>query len=154
MTGSIEAEKIGRDGRGNAVVVASEAGAGLQTVNECENAGASDETDGIAADLTSERDKDAMDFSLLLFDEANEFVVLLDGFEGLDVDRLPGRAGTVDDTGDAAFEFAANGDDESVTPDGDEVFLGCAVAGELAQRRAEGFFDLALLAFLLAADAV
>ena len=95
-----------------------------------------------------------MDFGLLFFEEADEFVVLLDGFEGLDVDGLAGRTGAVDDAGDAALEFAADGNDEAVAADGDEVFLRGAFGGELAQGGAEGFFDDALLALLLAADAV
>ena len=60
----------------------------------------------------------------------------------------------MDDAGDAALEFAADRDDEAIAADGDEVFLRGALAGELAQCGAEGFFDGALLALLLAADAV
>ena len=48
---------------------------------------------------------------------------------------------------------AADGNDEAVAADGDEIFLRCAVAGELAQRGAEAFFNEALLALLIAADA-
>jgi hypothetical protein len=95
-----------------------------------------------------------VNFGLLFFEQADEFVVLLDGFERLDVDGLAGGAGAVDDAGDAALELGADGDDEAVAADGDEVFLGCAVGGELAQGGAEGFFNDALLALLLAADAV
>jgi len=60
----------------------------------------------------------------------------------------------VDNARDAALELGADGNDEAVAADGDEVFLGGAVRRELAQGGAEGFFNLALLAFLLAADAV
>ncbi len=95
-----------------------------------------------------------MDFGLFFFEEADEFVVLLDGFERLDVDGLARRTGAVDNAGDAALEFAANGNDEPVATDGDEVFLCGTFAGELAQRGAEGFFDGSLLALLLAADAI
>ena len=94
-----------------------------------------------------------MDFGLFFFQEPDEFIVLLDGFEGLDIDRLTGGTGAVDDAGDAALELAAHRDDEAVAADGDEVFLRGAFAGELAERGAEGIFDDALLAFLLAADA-
>ena len=55
--------------------------------------------------------------------------------------------------GDAALELRADGNDEAVAADGDEVFLGCAFLGELAEGGAEAFFDDALLALLLAADA-
>ncbi len=94
-----------------------------------------------------------MDLGLFFFEEADEFVVLLDGFERLDVDGLAGRAGAVNHAGDAALEFAAHGDDEAVAANGDEVFLRGAVGGELAQRGAEALFDDALLAFLLATNA-
>ena len=154
MAGGFEVQPIGRDGGRDAIVVAGEAGAGLQAVDEGENARAFDESGGVAADLAGEGDEDAMDLGLLFFDEADEFVVLLDGFERLDVDGLAGGAGAVDDAGDAALEFAADGNDEAVAANGDEVFLRGAFDGELAQRGAEGLFDDALLAFLLAADAV
>jgi hypothetical protein len=108
MAGGFEAQPIGRDGRGNAVVVAGEAGAGLQAVDQREHARASTRP-RIAADLARERDKDAMNLGLLFFDEADQLVVLLDGFERLDVDRLAGRAGAVDDAGDAALELARTG---------------------------------------------
>ena len=154
VAGGVQAELVGRDGGGDAVVVAGEAGAGEERVDEGENAGAFYERCGVTGYLAGEGDEDAVDFSLFFFEEANEFVILLDGFEGLDVDGLSGRTGAVHDAGDAALEFAADGDDEAVTADGDEVFLRGAFAGELAQCGAEGFFDGALLAFLLAADAV
>src|ERR1035437_6500784 len=107
----------------------------------------------VAADLASESDKNAVDLGLFFFDQANEFVVLLDGFERLDINSLSGRTGAGDNARNAALEFAADGDDEAVAADGDEVFLGCAVAGELAQSGTEAFFDDALLALLIAADA-
>ena len=44
MAGGFEAQQIGRDGGGDAVVVAGEAGAGLQGVDESEDAGAFDES--------------------------------------------------------------------------------------------------------------
>ena len=74
---------------------------------------------------------------MLFFEEADEFVVLLDGFEWLDVDGLAGGAGSVDDAGDAAFLFGFDGDDEAVAADGDEVVLRLAVGGEAAQGGAE-----------------
>ena len=77
--------RVGRD----AVVGAGEAGAGLQAIDERENARAFDERHGVAADLAGEGHEDAVNLGLLLFDEAHQFVVLLDGFERLDVNRLP-----------------------------------------------------------------
>ncbi len=107
----------------------------------------------IAAHLAGERHEDAVNFGLLFFDEAHQLVVLLDGFKRLDVDRLSGRAGAVDDAADAPLELAADGNDEAVAANGDEVFLRGALGGEFAQGGAEALFDDALLALLLAADA-
>ncbi len=154
MAGGFEMQPIRRDGWRDAIVVAGEAGAGQQAVDESEDAGAFDESSGIAADLAGERDEDAVDLGLLFFEQADQLVVLLDGFERLDVDGLAGGAGAVDDAGDAALELAADGNDEAIAANGDEVFLRGAFDGELAQGGAQGFFDGALLALLLAADAV
>ena len=88
MAGGVEAQQIGRDGRGHAIVVAGKAGAGLEAVDQGQDARAFNEAEGVAAYLASERDKDAMNFGLLFFNEADQFVVLLDGFEWLDVDGL------------------------------------------------------------------
>ena len=59
----------------------------------------------------------------------------------------------MNDTTDAPLQFRADGNHEAVAADGDEVILGCAVAGELAQRGAQAFFDEALLPLLIAANA-
>ena len=88
MARGFEAQRSGRDGRRNAIVVAGEAGAGLQAVNQREDARAFNQAMRIAADLAGERDKDAMNLGLLFFNQADQLVVLLDGFERLDVDRL------------------------------------------------------------------
>jgi hypothetical protein len=84
----------------------------------------------VRADEARQGDEDAVDLGLLFFEEADELVVLLDGFEGLDVDGLAGGAGAVDYAGDAALLLGFDGDDEAVAADGDEVFLGVAVGGE------------------------
>ncbi len=150
MAGGLKVEAAGRDGGGYTLVVAGKAGAGLQGIYQGEYARAFHKGFGITADHVSEGDEDAVDFSLFLFEKADELVVLLDGFEGLDVDGLAGGTGAVDDAGDAALELGANGNDEAVAADGDEVVLGGAVAGELAEGGAEALFDEALLALLLA----
>ena len=153
MAGRFEAQQIGRDGWGNAVVVAGKAGARQQAVDQCENAGAIDERRGVGADLAGEGDEDAMDLGLFFFEEADQFVVLLDGFEGLDIHGLARRAGAVHHAADAALELAAHGDDEAVAANGDDVFLRGAFGGKLAQGGAERLLDDAALAVLVAADA-
>ena len=55
--------------------------------------------------------------------QADEFVVLLDGFKRLDIDGLPRGAGAVNHAGDAPLELGANGNHEAVAANGDEVFL-------------------------------
>ena len=83
MASGAQAETIWCDGGGYAVVVTGEAGAGQERVDESEDASAFDESCGIATYLASEGDEDAVNFFLLLFEEADELVVLLDGFERL-----------------------------------------------------------------------
>ena len=78
-----------------------------------------------------------MNLGLLFFDQADQFVVLLDGFERLDVNRLARGAGAVNHAGDAALQLGADGNDEAVAADGDEVFLRCAFRAELAQGGAQ-----------------
>jgi hypothetical protein len=89
MAGAVQAEQFGRDGWGDAVVIAGEPGTGLQAVDKRKDACAFNQTDSINADLAGERNKDAMDLRLLFLNQAYKFVVLLNGFEGLDVYRLP-----------------------------------------------------------------
>ena len=153
MAGGFQAQQIGRNGRGHAVVVAGKAGAGLQAIDQRQHARAFDQAMSVAAHLAGERDKDAVNLGLLFFDQAHQFVVLLDGFQRLDVNRLPRGAGAVNHAADAPLQLGADGNDEAVAANGDEVFLGCAVLGELAQGGAQAFFDEPLLALLLAADA-
>jgi len=90
MAGGLKAQRVGtKDGR-DAVEVAGEAGAGEQAVNQSEDASAIDEGLREGADLTRESNEDAVDFGLLFFEEADQFVVLLDGFKGFDEDCLAG----------------------------------------------------------------
>ena len=71
VTARVQAEPVGCDGGGDAVVVAGKAGAGQQRVDEGEHAGAFDKRLSVAADLTGEGNEDAMNLFLLLFDEAD-----------------------------------------------------------------------------------
>ena len=94
---------MGGEGGDAAIEVAAEAGAGLEAVNLREDVRAVDERLCVGGDEAGESDEDAVDFGLLFFEEADELVVLLDGFERLDVDGLAGGTCTVDDAGDAAL---------------------------------------------------
>ncbi len=108
---------------------------------------------GVFAEGAGHGDEDAVDLGLLFVEEADELVVLLDGFEGFDEDGLAGGRGAVDDAGDAALELGFDGDDEAVAADGDEVVLGAAAFAEAAEGFAEALFDGAVLALHGAADA-
>src|ERR1700723_974428 len=94
-----------------------------------------------------------MNLGELFVEQADEFVILIDGFEGFDVDGLAARAGAVDDSLYAAFLLDLDGDDEAFAADGDELVLHGAAFGEAPQISAEGFLDGAALFFDFAADA-
>ena len=130
-----------------------EAGAGEVGLDFGEDAGAEEEGVGVAADGAGQCEEDAVDLGLLFVEQADEFVVLLDGFEGFDKDRLTGGGAAVNDSGDAAAELGFDRDYEAFAADGDEVFLGRAGVAETAQGLAEALFDGAVLAFHGAADA-
>ena len=137
MAGGLETQGAGAEDGGYTVEVAGEAGAGEKAVDQSEDACAIDEGLGVGTDLAGEGYEDAMDFGLFFFEEANELVVLLDGFKGFDEHCLAGGAGAVDDAGDAALELGADRDDKAIAANGDEVFLRGALGGELAESSAE-----------------
>src|SRR5665213_185899 len=60
----------------------------------------------------------------------------------------------MNDSGNAPLQFTAHRNHEALAANGDEVFLGCAFAGELAQRGTQAFFNEFLLALLLAPYAI
>src|SRR3954468_1953336 len=68
-------------------------------------------------------DKNAMDLAHLLFGEANEFVVEIDGFERLDEQRMPAGARAVDHAVELAPLSCDDGHDEALIADRDELFL-------------------------------
>ncbi len=112
-----------------------------------------DDRRGMRADALCHFDEDAVNLRELLFEQANEFVILLDGFHWLDENRLTAGTGTVDDALDAAFLLDLDGDDEALSADGDEFVLHGAAFGEAAQVSAQGFLNGATLLFHFAADA-
>ena len=94
-----------------------------------------------------------MDLGLFFIQQANEFVVLLDGFEGLDKDGLSAGTGAVDDALDAAFLLDFHRDHETLAADGDQFILHGATFGEFAKVAAQRFLDLPFLLLDLAANA-
>ncbi len=156
MAGVFEAELRGgvvADARRRAFVFLGEAGAGEEGIDFGEDGGPAENGGGELGELPGHVQEDAVNLGLFFFEEADEVVVELDGFEGLDVDGLTGGAGSVDDALDAAFPLGFDGDDEALAADGDEVVLGAAAFGKAAQSGAKAFLNGALLALHFAADA-
>src|SRR5579862_648130 len=153
MARVLDTQTIGSKGRPHAVVVARKAGASQQAIHEREHAGALDQSIGKGTHLVRERDKDPVNLGLLLFEQPDELVVLLDGFERLHVDRLTRGTRAVHHARNAALELGSNRNDKPVASNGDDLVLCGTVAGKLTQRGTERLFNGALLAFLLAADA-
>jgi len=108
---------------------------------------------GALAYVVGHFQEDAVNLGLLLVEQADQFVVLLDGFEGLDEDGLAAGARAVDYALNAALLFDFDGDYETLATDGDQFVLHCAVLGKLAQITSQRFLNLALLFFDFAADA-
>ena len=94
-----------------------------------------------------------MHLGLLVFEQAHQFVVQLDGLQRLDVYRLAAGAGAVHHARHAALELRLHRNDKALAANRDQVFLRRALAGEAAQRRAQAALDRALLSLHLAADA-
>jgi hypothetical protein len=69
-----------------------------------------------------------MNLRLLLFNQADKFVVLLDRLERFDIHRLPGRTGSMHHTRHAPLQLAPHRDDKSIPPDRDQVVLSGAFA--------------------------
>ncbi len=105
------------------------------------------------ADALRHFQQDAVNLGQFFFQQAHEFVVLLDGFQGLDEDGLAAGTGAVDDSLHAAFLLDLHGDDEAFAADGDEFVLHGAAFGEAAEISTERFLNRAALFFDLAADA-
>ena len=68
-----------------------EASAGEVGFDFGEDAGAEVDRRGVFAECAGHGDEDAVNLGLFFIEQANEFIVLLDGFEGFDEDGLAGR---------------------------------------------------------------
>jgi hypothetical protein len=90
---------------------------------------------------------------LFFVEEANEFIVLLDGLEGFNEDGLARGGRTVDDSGHLTLELGLDWDDKTIAADGNEVVLSAPAFSQATERLAETLFDRAMLAFHGAADA-
>src|SRR5258707_166734 len=136
-----------------AVVIFSEAGFGELKFEFGEGIGGDQDCIRVLADLARHLEEDAMNLGLFFIQQADEFVVLLDGFERLDKDGLSAGTGAVDDALHAAFLLDFYRDHETLAADGNEFILHGPAFGEFAQVAAEGFLDLTLLLLCLSANA-
>ena len=141
------------ESRRSALVLLGEARPRLQRIDLGEYRGSRSERHRLAGYLARHLDEDAVHFCLLFVEQADEFVILIDRLERLDIYGLAAAAGAVHHTRDAAFELCLHRNDEALAANRDEVFLCRALAGEAAQRLAQTALDGALLTLDLAADA-
>ena len=86
----------------------------------------------VFAERARHDDENAMDLGLLFVEEANKFVVLLDGFERLDEYGLTRRGRTVNDARNFAFELCFDRDDEAVAANRDEIVLSASAFAQAA----------------------
>ena len=106
-----------------AVVVFGEAGFGELEFEFGQDVGGGQDRVGVFSDLARHLQQDAMDLGLLFIQQADQFVVLLDGFERLDKDGLSAGTGAVNYALHAAFLLDFYRDDETLAADGDEFVL-------------------------------
>src|SRR5260370_27864024 len=94
-----------------------------------------------------------MNLRLFFIQQADEFVVLLDGFEWLDKDGLSAGTDAVHDALHTALLLDFHRDHKTLAADGDQFVLQGAAFGEFPQVAAQRFLDLTLLLLDLTANA-
>jgi hypothetical protein len=97
--------------------------------------------------------QDAADLSLLFFQQTNEVIILLNGFQRLNEHGLSAGACAVNHAIDALALLSLNGNHEALTADGDKFILNGAAFRQPPQVAAQRFLDSALLLFHITADA-
>ena len=80
-------------------------------------------------------EKNAVYLFVLVVDQPDEFIILLDGFHRLEVNRLSAGAGAVYYALHFAFLLHLHRNDEALAADGDELILRRAALGETSQMR-------------------
>jgi hypothetical protein len=97
--------------------------------------------------------QDAADFRLLFFQQTNEVIILLNGFQRLNEHGLSAGACAVNDAIDALALLRFYGDDEALAANGDEFILHCAAFRQPTEIAAQRLLDGTLLLFHVATDA-
>ncbi len=108
---------------------------------------------GLHPNLPRHGQKNAPGLGLFFFDQPHQFVILLDGLERLQVDRLPARRSAMHHSGNAPLMLRLDRDHETLPADSDQVLLRAASFRKTAQGTAQALFDHSLLAFHLPPDA-
>jgi hypothetical protein len=126
---------------GDAVVVIGEAGFGELEFQFAEHLDGDQNFFRPLADLLRHLYQNAMDLDQFFFQQADQFVVLLDGFQRFDENGLSAGACAMDYALNTALLLGLNGDDESLAADRYELVLHCAVIGQAAQKAAKGILD-------------
>ncbi len=98
-------------------------------------------------------EQDAMDFRLLLFQQADKIVVLLDGLQRLDEHGLAAGRRAMGDALHSAALLHLHRDDEAFAANGDQFLLHRSTFGKPPQIGAQRLLDRALLLLDLAPDA-
>src|ERR1700739_542684 len=94
-----------------------------------------------------------MDFSLLFVQQSNQFIVLLDGLQRLNKNRLAAGTGAMDYSLHAALLLDLDRDHETLAANGHQLFLNGAAFGEMPQIITQRVLDGAFLLFDIAANA-
>ena len=116
-----------------AVVVFGEAGFGELEFKFGQDLRGGQDRVRVFSDVARHLQQDAMNLGLFFIQQADQFVVLLDGFEGLDKYCLSAGTGAVDHALHAAFLLDFDRDHEALAADGDQFVLHGAAFGEFPQ---------------------
>ena len=95
-----------------------------------------------------------MNLRLLFFKQPNQFVVLLNRLQRLDIDGLPAGTSSMNDTRNAPLRLRLDRNHEAFPTNRDQLVLNAATLRQPPQRLAQTLLDLPLLALDLAPDAI
>src|SRR5579863_1662343 len=118
-----------------------------------ENVDGSNDWLGMRSDALGHLDEDAVNLRQFFFEKTHEFVVLFNGFQRFDENRLAAGTGTVNHSLHSALLFDLHRNDETLAANGDQLVLHGAAFGEAPQITAERFLNRAALPFRVATDA-
>ena len=96
--------------------------------------------------------QDAVNLRHFFVEQPHQFVVLVDGLQGLDKDGLPAGTGSVNHALHTALLLDLDRNHEALAADRDQLILHRAAFGQSAQIASERLLDRPLLPFDLAPD--